>query len=505
MQSCPEGGRRIRLREVLPEAELVGADDIEVAGCSRDSRQVQAGELFAALRGSRADGHDFAVQAAARGCTAILAQRPLRGVSVPVCYVPDSREAYGRVCQALAGNPSRQLKVVGVTGTNGKTTTTHLIASILSTAGLKPGLMGTLGCFDGEDFEPSPMTTAPPEILAGWLSRMAANGCSHAVMEVSSHALDQARIAGIGLDAACVTNVQRDHLDYHHSIRDYRLTKSRLLDYLAGDGFAVLNADDATSAAYLSRLAAPVLTIGIRSAAEITGVLLERCASEQTFLLSAGSENIPVRTRMIGTHHIYNCLMAAAVGLAYDLDLATVVRGLEAVQQVPGRLERLECGQPFSVFVDFAHTPDALTGCLQTLRDVTEGRLICVFGAGGDRDRQKRPLMGRAVEADADLAVITNDNPRTEDPQAIAQDILRGFSRPPAAAVILDRAEAIAWALSQAQPGDCVVIAGKGHEKYQIFGTRPIEFDDAEVARQWLYEVQPEGSLAGRADFSPPS
>ena len=171
---------------------------------------------------------------------------------------------------------------------------------------------------------------------------------------------------------------------------------------------------------------------------------------------------------------------------------------------MPGRLERLECGQPFGVFVDFAHTPDALTGCLQTLRDVSEGRLICVFGAGGDRDRQKRPLMGRAVEADADLAVITNDNPRTEDPQAIAQEILRGFSHPQAAAVILDRAEAIAWALSQAQPGDCLVIAGKGHEKYQIFGSRRVDFDDAQVARRWLYEMQPEGTLAGRVDFSPP-
>ncbi len=271
MQSCPEGGRRIRLRQVLPEAEFVGADDIEVGHCSRDSRTVQPGDLFAALPGNRADGHDFAVQAAARGCAAILAQRPLRGVSVPICYVPDSRQAYGRVCQALAGNPSGQLKVIGVTGTNGKTTTTHLIASILSTAGLKPGLMGTLGCFDGEDFEPSSMTTAPPEILAGWLSRMVRNGCSHAVLEVSSHALDQARIAGIGLDAACVTNVQRDHLDYHRSICDYRLTKSRLLDYLAGDGFAVLNADDADLGGLSLAAGRPTLTIGIRSAAEITG------------------------------------------------------------------------------------------------------------------------------------------------------------------------------------------------------------------------------------------
>jgi UDP-N-acetylmuramoyl-L-alanyl-D-glutamate--2,6-diaminopimelate ligase len=317
-------------------------------------------------------------------------------------------------------------------------------------------------------------------------------------MEVSSHALDQSRVAGIAFDVACVTNVRRDHLDYHHSILDYRLAKSRLLGRLAPEGLAVINADDPTAAGYLSQIDGPVLTVAIRSAAEITATILERMASEQTFLLTAGSEAVPVRTRMIGAHHVYNCLVAAAVGLAYGIDLPTVVRGLEAVDYVPGRLQRIECGQPFAVFVDYAHTPDALAGSLQALREVVQGRLICVFGAGGDRDRGKRPLMGRAVEAGADLAVLTNDNPRSEDPQAILRDVLSGLRNPADARVVADRAEAIAWALAQARAGDCVLVAGKGHETYQILGTERIPFDDCEVALAWLYANQPDGVSAGR-------
>jgi UDP-N-acetylmuramoyl-L-alanyl-D-glutamate--2,6-diaminopimelate ligase len=459
---------------------------------------VRPGDLFIALKGVVHDGHDFASEAIARGCAAILAQRPIPETGAPVCYVADTREAYARLCQAIAGHPSRQMKVIGVTGTNGKTTTTYLTAAVLAAGGHHAGILGTLGCFDGSEFLESTMTTPPPAELAARLARMVRNGCSHAVMEVSSHALDQSRVAGISFDAACVTNVRRDHLDYHGSIQDYRLAKSKLLRHLDPEGFVVLNADDPTSVGYLSRIDGPVLTVGMRSAAEITATLVERFVSEQTFLLTAGSETMPVRTQMIGTHHVYNCLTAAAVGLAYGIDLAAVVRGLEAVEHLPGRLERIECGQPFGVFVDFAHTPDALAGSLQTLREVTQGRLICVFGAGGDRDRQKRPLMARAVEAEADVVVITNDNPRTEEPEAILYDIFAGFEHPGEVEMIADRAQAIVYALAEARPGDCVLIAGKGHETYQIIGQERIPFDDREVARQWLYQHQPHAITAGR-------
>lgn len=488
MQICPELGHLVSLCGLLPEAELLGAVDVPLSGCACDSRKVRPGDLFVALAGSRYDGNDFIAEAIERGCAAVISDRPVADLSVPSCLVPNARESHARLCQALAGNPSHQLKLVGVTGTNGKTTTTALIAGIFKAAGHRVGVLGTLGYLDGRIVEPSTHTTPPPDRLASLLAQMVRNGCTHAVMEVSSHALDQSRTAGVRFDAACVTNVTRDHLDYHGTLRDYRRAKARLFDHLADDGFVVLNADDPGSAGFLRQLDGPVLTVGIREAAEISATPVEQFISEQTFLLTAGNETMPVRTQMIGAHNIYNCLTAAAVGLAHGIELATIARGLEYAGQVPGRLERIECGQPFGVFVDYAHTPDALATVLKTLRDVTTGRLICVFGAGGQRDREKRPLMGRAVEQAVDLAILTNDNPRHEDPQAIFRDVLGGCLAPRAVEVVPDRATAIHQALTAARPGDCVLIAGKGHEDYQIIGDQRLELDDREVARQWLYE-----------------
>ncbi len=488
MQVCPELGRVVNLRRLLPEAEITGADDVWISGCSSDSRQIHEGELFAALAGSRCHGQDFAADAVARGCAAVLAQRPIAELPVPMCVVPNPREAFARLCQTLAGCPSRQLKMIGITGTNGKTTTSCLIAGVLSAAEYRVGVLGTLGYLDGRIVEESTHTTPPPERLAPLLARMVRNGCTHAVMEVSSHALDQSRVAGLEFDAACVTNVTHDHLDYHANLSEYRQAKAKIFDYLNIEGFAVFNADDPGSAELVRRHAGPALTVGIDSPAEIMAVPVEQFISEQTFLLSAGSETVPVRTQMIGRHHIYNCLAAAAVGLAYGIELTTVARGLESVGHVPGRLERIECGQPFGVFVDFAHTPDALSGVLKTLRQVTAGRLICVFGAGGQRDRQKRPLMGRAVEKAASIAILSSDNPRHEDPLAIIREVLAGFVNPGTVQVISDRTSAICMALRMAEPGDCVVIAGKGHETCQIIGDQRLPHDDREVARECLYE-----------------
>ena len=481
--------RGISLQQVLPEAELIGAGELRVTSCCADSRVCRPGDLFVAIPGACDDGHLHIREAIDRGAAAVLSDRPLpAGCQAPACYVADVYEAYGRVCQALAGHPARRLRMIGVTGTNGKTTTSYLIASILAAAGYRSGILGTLGYFDGDEFENGEWTTPPAPVLATWLARMSANGCTHAVMEVSSHALSQSRVAGVEFDVACFTNVRRDHLDYHGTLRKYQAAKARLLDHLLPEGFAVVNVDDPVAAGLLAKVDGPVLSVAIDGSAEITAQPLEQFASEQTFLLSVESETVPVRTPLIGRHNIYNCLTAAAVGLAYGIDLATIVRGLESIQNIPGRLERLECGQPFSVFVDYAHTPDALTGSLETLRNVTAGRLICVFGAGGDRDAQKRPLMGRAVEAAADLAVVTNDNPRSEPPRKIIEQILGGFQRPDEVMVISDRAEAIRWALSQARVGDCVLIAGKGHEQFQVVGAEQFEFDDRQIARQWLYE-----------------
>jgi len=356
--------------------------------------------------------------------------------------------------------------------------------------------MGTLGYCDSVHTEPAPLTTPPAPRVAECLARMVAAGCSHSVMEVSSHALCQGRVAGVQFDSAIVTNVRRDHLDYHGSVENYRQAKARVFELLAPQGLAVINADDPASVQYLTRIDGPVLTVGIERPAEITATVVEQYASEQTFLLTAGSDTLAVRTAMIGRHHVYNCLAAAALGLGQGIDLATIVRGLEAIQYVPGRMQRMECGQPFGVFVDYAHTPDALVTTLQTLREVTAGRVICVFGAGGDRDRQKRPLMGSVVERLADVAVLTSDNPRGEDPQAILNDVLRGCDRPDAVRALADREEAIHWALSAARPGDTVLVAGKGHEEYQEVDGRRFYFDDREVVRQWLYESAPADELS---------
>ena len=485
----------LSLRELFASAEFVGSADIRVRSYSSDSRTCQPGNLFVALKGSRSDGHDFAQEAVARGATAVVAERPLT-VDVPICLVSDTHETFGQICQALAGRPSQALRLIGVTGTNGKTTTTALIASILNAGGYRAGTLGTLGYHDSVESAPAELTTPSPATLAQWLSRVAARRCTHAVMEVSSHAIAQRRIAGLEFAQVCLTNLRRDHLDYHGSLANYHLTKIKLFERLASGGVAVLNADDAASLENAPLLPGGVLTIAMRGGADLTATLVERFKSEQTFLLTAGNTTLPVRTAMIGDHHIYNCLMAAAVGLAEGIDLTAIVQGLEAVSHVPGRLERIECGQPFGVFVDFAHTPDALTVSLETLREVTVGRTICVFGAGGNRDESKRPLMGRAVETFADLAIVTTDNPRMEDPQKIAADILSGFERPDDARWVPDRAEAIHYALSLAGPDDCVLVAGRGHEEYQTVGHSRIPLDDREVVRSYLYNLEP-GSQYG--------
>jgi UDP-N-acetylmuramoyl-L-alanyl-D-glutamate--2,6-diaminopimelate ligase len=478
--------RGLSLRELLPNAVLVSGD-IRVTSCCADSRQCRPGDLFVALRGSAADGHDFIKEAIRRGAAALVADRPLPDVALPVCHVDDTRDAHARLCQALAGHPARKLKMIGITGTNGKTTTSYLTASVLAAGGFRTGLIGTLGCFDGDAWEDSAWTTPPPAKLARWLAQMANADCTHAVMEVSSHALDQRRVAGIDFDVACLTNVTRDHLDYHSTLKNYRSAKAKLFEHLLPEGFAIINVDDPVAESFLSHLDGPVLTVGIRAAAEITALPVEQFRGEQTFLLTVGGDTVPVRTPLIGEHNISNCLLATAIGLAYGIDLPTIVRGIEAVPRVPGRLDRVECGQPFGVFIDYAHTADALAGCLKTLRGITSGRLICVFGAGGDRDKTKRPRMGRAVASAADVAVVTNDNPRGERPAAIIEGVLAGFADRSAVEVVPDRRQAIEWALAQAGPGDCVLIAGKGHETHQIIGDERHEFDDRAVARQWLY------------------
>jgi UDP-N-acetylmuramoyl-L-alanyl-D-glutamate--2,6-diaminopimelate ligase len=499
-------GEPLSLRDALPTAVFDGPGDARIGGCTCDSRDCRPGDVFVAIRGTRVDGHDYISEAIARGACAILAehavQLPATAKAIPVGIVPDAREALGKLCQELAQRPSRKLRVIGVTGTNGKTTTTQLIGSVLQAAGFRTGLLGTLGYSDGLEAAAAELTTPGAPVIAEWMRRMVDNRCSHAVLEVSSHAIAQRRIAGIELAAACITNLKRDHLDFHPTLLHYHQTKSRIFEALAPAGIAVLNADDATSMEYAPLVPGGVLTVALQCGANVTAQLLERAKSEQTFLITAGEMTAVVRTAMIGDHHIHNCLIAAAVGLAEGIDLPTIVRGLENVGRVPGRLERIECGQPFGVFVDYAHTPDALAMALDTLAEVTAGRLICVFGAGGNRDEAKRPLMGRAVEERAHLAIVTTDNPRHEDPRAIAAEVIGGFTSPSDARYMPDRAAAIQYALSIAGPDDCVLVAGRGHEPLQIVGDEQKPLDDREVARRYLYNLEPGSPFGALASVS---
>jgi UDP-N-acetylmuramoyl-L-alanyl-D-glutamate--2,6-diaminopimelate ligase len=334
---------------------------------------------------------------------------------------------------------------------------------------------------------------------------MVANQCSHAVLEVSGRALEQSWVAGVAFDAACVSSIREDLFDDPATALAYRSARMRLLSHLEPESLVVLNADDPGSAECLRAVDGPTLTVGIDAAAEIRAAIVEQSLSEQTFLLIAGSEATPVRTRIVGTAHIHHCLTAAAVGLAYGLDLPTVARGLESVDYVPGRLERIECGQPFGVFVDAAHTPHALAALLETLRPLVAGRLICVADAGGERNRAARPRLGKVLAQRADVAAITGDDPRSEEPREIDAAVLEGGSSPAGAKVILDRKRAIRWALAQAEPGDCVVLAGRanGREPTDARGRRTPA--DRTLAQRWLQSPRRRNSDAAPTNAEKPS
>lgn len=428
-----------------------------------------------------------------RGCQAIVAEHPIAGVTVPLFIVPNAKESFGALCHAIFGNPARSLQVVGITGTSGKTSTSYLIAGMLAEAGSPVGLIGSLGIYDGETLYPTRETTPPANELAFWLFRMVANGCTHVLLEVSSRAIAQARLAGIKLDAVCVTNIKRDHLDYHETVEKYRRTKLGIFRYARKKGIVVCNADDRITSAVLPLIDHPALTVGIRGEAEVSGVVVERARSEQTFLLTAGTEAVPMRTRIIGDEHIYNCLMATALGVGWEIDLKTIVRGLERVESIPSRLERIECGQPFGVFIDCAQTPDALGATLRTLRGVTEGRLICVFGATGTQEPARRVQLGRTIDTLADIAVVTTDEMFNRQSILAMHEIADGFTSETGAPLTLqDRAEAIAWSLAEAREGDCVLIVGKGLPEQAPASPDVLPpFCDRVFVKQWLYENQP--------------
>ncbi|MFQ5733488.1 MAG: UDP-N-acetylmuramoyl-L-alanyl-D-glutamate--2,6-diaminopimelate ligase, partial [Planctomycetaceae bacterium] len=460
------------LRSLFPRASFVGCADVLATDATADSRKCTPGATFAAVRGTRLDGTQFVPQAVANGAESILTEMPLPEATVPQCVVPDVRSAYGRLCAALSGLPASKLKTVGVTGTNGKTTVTWLVRSILRAAHRRCGLLGTVEYHDGVDGGSSTLTTPDSKTLHGWLGRMVERDAEFAALEISSHALDQDRVAGVDLSVAVVTNITQDHFDYHGDVEHYRQSKARVFTHCKRDARIVLNTDDERVRSLIGAAGeqAEVVTFGFGDDADVSAEILNETLAGTRFLLRRGNERIEVRTSLIGRYNVSNCLAAVAAVSQFGLSLDEIAVGVASLETVPGRLERIDAGQPFAAFVDYAHTEDALRRCTEALSRLTHGRVICVFGAGGDRDRTKRPLLGRAA-ANADVVVVTSDNPRSENPHAIIADILAGIPAPCETHVEADRAAAIAWAVEHARPGDCVLVAGKGHETEQILGT----------------------------------
>ena len=478
----------VSLRALLAcDAPVAGVPDLRATSCTSDWRQVRPGDVYVALAEAEEDGHDGAMEAARRGAAAVICERPLPVFDVPQIVVSDSRIIYGRLCQALVGNPSRDLKVIGVTGTHGKSTVARLLTSIIRAAGGSAGTLDSFGYWDGEEDRPAAADALSAPVLARSLAQMNASGVTHAIVEVSSRELSQQVLAGVTLDAVCLTNVGRSHVDWHGSLQNYRQAKRRIFEYLHPDGVVVLNADDPISVEFLSDLSYPALTFGLRLPAEITAHIVEQHINEQTLVVSAGDDSVAVRTAIVGDHHTYNCLAAAAMALAYGIELPAIARGLELVDRLPGRMERVVCGQDFAVLVDAANSPDALRVCLRAVRRSTSGRVICVFGAHDDCDRADWLAIGRVIGAMADEAVITSGCTTMDGSHRACLEIRSGFAEPRKARVILDRAEAITWALARASAGDTVIIAGMGDRPHTPAGAAGTLVNDSEIAKQILY------------------
>jgi UDP-N-acetylmuramoyl-L-alanyl-D-glutamate--2,6-diaminopimelate ligase len=483
------------LAELITRAGLAAGGDVEpvaIDALTCDSREAGAGVCFVAVRGSDVDGHRFIPQAVAAGCVAVICEDSAKvPAGVPCVVLPETRLAAGRLAQAFYDDPAKAMTVIGITGTNGKSTVAWILREMLAAHGCKAGLLGTIEYDTGGGTVPAGNTTPGPMMLAKLMAEMVANGCTHVVMEVSSHALDQHRIEGIDVDVAIWMNLTGDHLDYHHDMDQYAQAKQMLFTGLRPDAAAILNRDDSWAEAFAQVSTAPITWYGLSTAADIHARIDEISTRGTRFGLITPEGDVDVTTPLIGRHNVFNSLAAATAGRAMGMNLAEIAQALSQITCIPGRLQRVASSQPFDVFVDYAHTDDALVNVLGALRPVTTGQLLVVFGCGGDRDRTKRPRMAQAAADRADTMVITSDNPRTEAPEAVVEDILAGLNteQRSEAIVELDRRRAIEMAIGAAGPGDVVLIAGKGHETYQIIGSQRHDFDDVQVASEILSQL----------------
>ena len=479
------------LTQGLPYEHLQGPRACSIAGVTADSRKVRSGWVFAAVQGGQADGHAYIADALARGALALVVDRaPDCGLPphITCIRVPDVRRALAHMAAVFYGRPTDRLALVGITGTNGKTTSTYLLESILAAHGATPGVIGTVAYRYPGYSQPAEHTTPSPEALQCLLREMVNAGTSHAIMEVSSHALAQDRVWGCRFVAALFTNLTQDHLDYHRDMPTYYAAKARLFT-TCRPGVAVINCDDPAGEQLRHEATAPVITYGFSPEAVVGVEGLEMNSQGITLAARVHRHRVTVHSPLLGRHNVYNILGALATAHSLALDLGPTVAGIERLSVIPGRFERVDAGQPFTVLVDYAHTHDALRNALQAARGLGVGRVIVVFGAGGDRDRTKRPHMGRVAAEYADFTVITSDNPRTESPPAIIRAIEAGYleyGHSSRYCVIEDRVQAIHEAIGKAHDRDVVIIAGKGHETYQIVGRERLPFDDRRVARAAL-------------------
>lgn len=464
------------------------ATDAVLSGVTDDSRKTRDGDLFCAWRGTSIDSHDFLAAAAGAGAAAALVERPVENVEIPQVVVSDGRSAAAIGAALIFGDPQNALRFAGCTGTNGKTTTVWILRHLLS-ARYRTASIGTLGVIleNGRPLEGSENLTTPgPVEIARVLRQLVDRGVEAIAMEVSSHALDQRRVDALQFDVAVFTNLSRDHLDYHQTFERYLEAKLRLADRLKTNGVAAINAGDPVWESAAQR-APRLIRFSVGFQADVVATSIEPGERGTSFLCTYSGKSMRANLPLIGQFNVENALGAVAACLGLGFGLGEAVHGLASVPQVPGRLERL-ADEPFTVLRDYAHTPDALERALQTLLPITRGRLIVLFGAGGDRDRGKRPLMGEVASRHADLVIVTSDNPRTEDPDAIIDDIVTGMS--PGYLRVTDRREAIARALQSARKGDVVLLAGKGHETYQIIGRDRIVFDERAIVTEWLRQEQ---------------
>jgi UDP-N-acetylmuramoyl-L-alanyl-D-glutamate--2,6-diaminopimelate ligase len=483
----------VKLRDIvarIPGADLQGTGDVEITSVTHDSRHASSGALFVAIRGIKEDGNQYVDAALRKGAAAVISEAPARS-GVPWATVKDARVALALAAAAFYRDPAQSLTLVGVTGTNGKTTTTFLIEGVLQAAGHQVGLLGTIAYRVGGRPIESVRTTPESSDLQALFRRMVDHGCTHAVMEVSSHSLALSRVHGAAFQVAVFTNLTRDHLDFHGDMDGYFAAKRILFDrLLRSDGHAVINIDDDWGERLATSVRGPrIWTFSLRKPATLQARDVQLSLSGTRFTARTPAGDIDIESPLLGLFNVRNLLAAIGASLALGMDPEAIRRGLASVAGVPGRLERVEAGQDFTVVVDYAHTDDALKNLLETVRALKPQRIVTVFGCGGDRDRSKRPLMGAVAARLSDVVIVTSDNPRSEPPEAIIEEIQRGMNGHRSGKerhAIVDRREAIARALDLARAGDVVVIAGKGHEPYQVLRDRQVPFDDRQVTRDLL-------------------